>query len=85
MLSAHGDQMVRTQAQATYLAILRGLLDEQVREKAIQLAQEMLLFSVRFMYRNYMLLYFVKRLGGPTTQILDLFPHSKPIVTKVWA
>ena len=46
MLSAHGDQLVRTQARAAYLTILRGLLDEEVREKAIQLAQEMLLFTV---------------------------------------
>ena len=42
MLSAHGDQMVRTQARAAYLTILRGLLDEKAREKAIQLAQEIL-------------------------------------------
>lgn len=54
--------MVRTQARATYLMLLRGLLDEQVREKAIQLAQEMLLFSVRFMYRDYML--FCEDVGG---------------------
>jgi len=45
MLSAHGDQMVRTHARAAYLKILSGMPDEQVREKAIQLAQEMLLFS----------------------------------------
>ena len=50
MLTAHGDQMVRTQARTTYLTILRGARDEQVREKAIELAQEMLLFSLRFMY-----------------------------------
>ena len=62
MLGAHSDQMVRTQARATYLMLLRGLLDEQVREKAIQLAQEMLLFSVRFMYRDYML--FCEDVGG---------------------
>jgi len=46
MLSAHGDQMVRTQARTAYLTILRGLLDAEVREKAIQLAQEMLLSTV---------------------------------------
>ena len=57
MLSAHGDQMVRTQARTTYLTILHGVRDEQVREKAIELAQEMLLFSVRFMYRNCMQLH----------------------------
>ena len=57
MLSAHGDQMVRAQARTTYLTILRGVRDEQVREKAIELAQEMLLFSVRFIYRNCMKLH----------------------------
>ena len=62
MLSADGDQMVRTQARATYLTILRGLLDEQVREKAIQLAQEMLLFSDRSC--TEITCYFVKRLGA---------------------
>ena len=84
MLSAHGDQLVRTQARAAYLTILRGLLDEEVREKAIQLAQEMLLFTVWFMYRNHVFSceYVVKRLWAPTTQILDsygfvpLLPHS---------
>ena len=78
MLSAHGDQMVRTQARATYLTLLRGLLDEQVSEKAIQLAQEMLLFSDRFMYRNHML--FCEEVGGTgntDTRFLPLFQtHS---------
>lgn len=86
MLSAHGDQLVRTQARAAYLTILRGLLDEEVREKAIQLAQEMLLFTVWFMYRNHVFSceYVVKRLWAPTTQILDSFPYS-PIVMPSFA
>ena len=89
MLSAHGDQMVRAQARTTYLTILRGVRDEQVREKAIELAQEMLLFSVRFIYRNCMKLHAMLWRGGgdPTTQRLGLgfVSYSKPIVTKVWA
>ena len=71
MLSADGDQMVRTQARATYLTILRGLLDEQVREKAIQLAQEMLLFSVRSCTEKL-----------HTILWRGCGPYSKPIVTK---
>lgn len=45
MLSAHGDQMVRTHARAAYLTILQKL-DVEVREKAIQLVQKMLLSTL---------------------------------------
>ena len=80
MLSAHGDQLVRTQARAAYLTILRGLLDEEVREKAIQLAQEMLLFTVWFMYRNHVFSceYVVEVVGTDNTDtgFVPLLPHS---------